>query len=161
MFLVISDSYSTEDIILSWLTGGKDSIGVSGELQIPQYTLKKIEISMKTHEYSTGKMQQLDGWDCAVFQSIAWVNRGDVGRIHDRDLNILSHFHTCANLWNSFKKAKPKKMSRATLKVNHPKTVILGGVREGAKLNFMMILHCMHCEKLKIKKNKIKTEICL
>lgn len=96
MFLVISDSYSTEDIILSWLTGGKDSIGVSGELQIPQYTLKKIEISMKSHEYSTGKMQQLDGWDVAVFQSIAWVNRGDVGRIHDGDLNILSHFHTCA-----------------------------------------------------------------
>ena len=121
---MISDSYSTEDMILSWLTGGKDSIGVSGELQIPQYTLKKIEISMKSHEYSTGKMQQLDGWDCAVFQSIAWVNRGDVGRIHDRDLNILSHFHTCANLWNSFKKAKPKKMSRATLKVNHPKTVL-------------------------------------
>lgn len=51
-------------------------------------------------------------------------------------------------------------MSRATLKVNHPKTVILGEVRGGAKLNFMMILHCMHCEKLKIKKNKIKTEIC-
>lgn len=107
---------------------------------------------MKSHEYSTGKMQQLDGWDFAVFQSIAWVNRGDVGRIYDGDLNILSHFHTCANLWNSLTKAKPKKMSRATLKVNHPKTVILGGVREGAELNFMMILHCMHCEKLKIKK---------
>ena len=48
--------------------------------------------------------------------------------------------------------SKTQKMSRATLKVNHPKTVILGEVRGGAKLNFMMILHCMHCEKLKIKK---------
>ncbi|CAH3149559.1 unnamed protein product, partial [Pocillopora meandrina] len=54
-----SYSYSTEDMILSWLTGGKDSIGVSGELQIPQYTLKKIEISMKSHEYSTGNFSTL------------------------------------------------------------------------------------------------------
>ena len=91
---------------------------------------------MKSHEYSTGKMQQLDGWDCAVSQSIAWVNRGDVGRIYDGDLNILSHFHTCANLWNSFTKAKPKKMSRATLKVNHPKTVILGGGKRRSRIKF-------------------------
>ena len=106
---MISDSYSTEDMILSWLTGGKDSIGVSGELQIPQYTLKKIEIAMKIHEYSTGKMQQLDGWDCAVFQSIAWVNRGDVGRIHDGDLKFYHIFTHAQTYGIPSRKQNPKK----------------------------------------------------
>ncbi|XP_022790646.1 gamma-aminobutyric acid receptor subunit beta-3-like isoform X2 [Stylophora pistillata] len=54
-----SYSYSTEEIILSWLTGDKDSIGVSSELQIPQYTLERVEIFMKSTRYSTGYFSTL------------------------------------------------------------------------------------------------------
>ena len=59
------DSYSVEDIILTWLN--PDALQIDGKLQIPQYTLVAWQQKHDLNKYSTGNYSNPKGNEASFY----------------------------------------------------------------------------------------------